>query len=276
MSIARLMQMARAGVQREGWDLANASYDGVSFSVGGQDTSPYGVCFNNDGTKMYTVGLQSDTVHQYSLSTAFDISTASYDNTSFSVTLQEGAPRAVAFKNDGTKMYIVGTTADSVFQYSLSTAFDVGTASYDSVSFSVAAQTLTPYSVDFNNTGTKMFVISAAADASVYQYSLSTAFNVGTASYDSVSFSVAAQDTSPRDVEFSADGTKMFTVGSGPDAVFQYSLSTAFDVGTASYDSVSFSVPQLVNPQGLTFNSNGTKMYVIGNTGDTIYQYSTA
>jgi hypothetical protein len=36
-------------------------------------------------------------------------------------------------------MYIVGNTS-SVYQYTLSTAFDVSTASYDSVSFSVSSE----------------------------------------------------------------------------------------------------------------------------------------
>jgi DNA-binding beta-propeller fold protein YncE len=111
----------------------------------------------------------------------------------------------------------------------------------------------------------------------VYQYSLSTAFDLSTASYDSVSFSVASQEASPTSVVFNSDGTKMYIVGYGSDTVHQYTLSTAFDLSTSSYDSVSFSVAsQETSPEDITFNSDGTKMYIVGQSSDTIYQYSTA
>ena len=106
-----------------------------------------------DGTKMYIVGSSSDTVYQYSLSTAYDMSSASYDSVSFSVSGQETNPYGINMNNDGTKMYIIGASSDKVNQYSLSTAYDLSTASYDSVSFSVADTN--PKDVAFSNDGTR-------------------------------------------------------------------------------------------------------------------------
>ena len=257
------------------YDIANAVYDSVSFSVGVQEISPYKVAFNSTGTKMYIVGLGSDTVFQYSLSTGFDLSTASYDSVSFSVASQDPDPAGLTFNNDGTKMYMLGYTNDSVFQYSLSTGFDLSTASYDSVSFSVASQDGFPFGITFNNDGTKMYITGFQNDT-VFQYSLSTAFDVSTASYDSVSFSVASQDGNPLDVAFNSTGTKMYMVGISNGRVYQYSLSTAFDLSTASYDSVSFSVAsQDVAPFGIVFNNDGTKMYIMGNNTTSVFQYTT-
>ena len=156
-----------------------------------------------------------------------DVDGASYDSVSFSVGSQDTNPRGVAFNSDGTKMYMVGT-GDSVYQYSLSTAFDLSTASYDSVSFSVSSQDTVPSGITFNSDGTKMYMVGLTND-NVYQYSLSTGFDLSTASYDSVSFSVSSQDTSPYDIAFNSDGTKMYMAGIANDSVFQYSLSTAFD-----------------------------------------------
>ena len=257
-------------------DLANASYDSVSFSVAGQASFPLGLTFNSDGTKMYMCNVSTNSVYQYSLSTAFDLSTASYDSVLFPMGDQSGGVDEITFNNDGTKMYMVGAGTDAVYQYSLSIGFDISTASYDSVNFSIASQDTTPRSITFNSDGTKMYVLGDSSD-SVYQYSLSTGFDLGTASYDSVSFSVASQETGPSSMRFNPDGTKMFILGIVTDSVLQYSLSTGFDVSTASYDSVSFSVAaQENNPNGLAFKSDGSKMYVLGYTTDTIYQYSTA
>jgi len=169
---------------------------------------------------------------------------------------------------------MVGTTNDSIYQYSLSTAYNVSTASYDNVSFSVASQEGLALALAFNNAGTKLYITGQSSDT-IHQYSLSSAFDLSTASYDSISLPVFAQDGSPSGIAFNSDGTKMFMMGAANDTVFQYSLSTGFDLSTASYDSVSFSPSsQETSPNCLAFNSDGTKMYIAGNTNDTIYQYS--
>jgi hypothetical protein len=137
-------------------------------------------------------------------------------------------------------MFIVGTTNDSVYQYTLSTAFDISTASYDSVSFSFASEDTVPASVDFFVGGTKMLMLGATND-SVYQYTLSTAFDISTASYDGVNFSVTSEETSPQSIALSADEAKMFVLGFNSDRVRQYSLGayTDIDIGptaTGKYD----------------------------------------
>ena len=259
-----------------GYNLAGASYDSVSFGVASQETAPYGLTFNNDGTKMYIIGQGTDQIYQYSLSTAFDLSTTSYDSVSFNVTSQNSGAAGVAFNSDGTKMYMVGySTPSSVFQYSLSTAFDLSTASYDSVSFNVSSQASTAFGLAFNNAGTKMYIVSFANDT-IYQYSLSTAFDLSTASYDSVSLNVNAQEAAPAGMTFNNDGTKMYIVGENGDEVNQYGLSTAFDLSTASYDNIAFSLSsQDSTPSDIAFNNDGTKMYMVGYNTDIVYQYST-
>ena len=67
-----------------------------AFNVAGQETYPTGVAFNTDGTKMFVIGYSGDDVNEYTLSTAFDVSTASFVD-AFSVAAQETAPQGVAF-----------------------------------------------------------------------------------------------------------------------------------------------------------------------------------
>jgi len=264
------------GTFSSAYDLSSASYDGVSFGVASQETAPYGLTFNNDGTKLYVTGQGTDTVYQYSLSTAFDLDTTSYDSVSFNANSQNTGIAGVAFNNDGTKMYLVGYTGpSSVFQYSLSTAFDLSTASYDSVSFNVSSQASLAFGLAFNNNGTKMYIVSFGNDT-IYQYSLSSAFNLSTASYDSVSLSVNAQEAAPAGMTFNNDGTKMYIVGENGDEVNQYGLSTAFDLSTASYDNIAFSLSgQDSTPADIAFSNDGTKMFMVGYNTDAVYQYST-
>ncbi len=254
-------------------DLSSASYDSVSFSVSSQLSIPDGLEFNSDGTKMYGIGQVGDKVFEYDLSTAWDVSTASYNSVSFSTTSQMSAPVMLRFNPDGTKLYIMDQVSDDVFQYSLSTAFDVSTLSYASKSFSATTQTTNPLGMDLNDDGTKFYIAHSGGE--IFQYSLSTAYDISTASYDSVSFNSGTQDSNVRGFRFNPDGTRLFTVGNTNDKVFQYSLSTGFDLSTASYDSVSFSITQDGSPADVAFKSDGSKMYLIGFDNDTVYQFST-
>ncbi|MEM4663219.1 MAG: YncE family protein, partial [Candidatus Diapherotrites archaeon] len=256
------------------WDITKYKYQ-TSFSIVGNfnevDIPEYllqSVFFSSDGTKMYILGDSSDRVYQYSLSTAWDISTASYDK-NFYVGSRDTSPRGLFFSPDGTKMYILGDYRDRVYQYSLSTAWDISTASYDK-NFYVGSQDTSPRGLFFSPDGTKMYILGDSSDR-VYQYSLSTAWDISTASYDK-NFYVGSQDTYPRGLFFSPDGTKMYILGDYSDRVYQYSLSTAWDISTASYDKNFYVGSQDTSPSGLFFSSDGNKMYISGAYGG-FYQY---
>ena len=125
--------------------------------VAAQETNPSGIAFNNDGTKMFVLGdYYGWDVNEYTLTTAFDVSTASFVD-AFGVSAQENEPSGLAFNNDGTKMFVLGYNGDDVNEYTLTTGFDVSTASFVDA-FSVASQETSPRGLAFNNDGTKMFV----------------------------------------------------------------------------------------------------------------------
>jgi hypothetical protein len=252
------------------YDIANASYT-QAFSVSAQDAIPKGVAFNPTGTKMFIAGGTANNVHEYDLSTGFDVSTASFVD-SFSVNAQVIQIEGVTFNPTGTKMFVAGAYGAAIFEYDLSAGFDVSTAVY-SQNFSVSAQDTGPTGVVFNSNGSKMFVVGKTNDA-VYEYALSTGFDVSTASFTD-SFSVSSQETSPHGIAFNAEGTAMFIVGQTGDDVNEYTLATGFDVSTSSFTD-SFSVAgQEISPSGLAFNPDGTKMFVVGYDGDDVNQYAT-
>jgi len=272
------MQQAAAGVPTGGgvvWtdpDLANASYDSVSFSVAAEDGVPLGMFFKPDGAKVYILGGAGDEVNEYDLSVAWDISTASF-NQVFDASAQGIGPNGLFFSSDGTKMYIPEGINRVVNEYNLSTAWDVSTATY-SQNFSISSQDTAPQELFFKPDGTKMYLVGGAGD-DVNEYSLSTAWDISTASYVQ-NFSVSAQEANPHCIFFNPDGTKMYIAGSSGDDVNEYNLSSGWDISTASYVQ-NFSVAsQETSPRGLFFKSDGSKMYIVGVTNDTIYQYSTA
>jgi len=274
-SILGFAVVADTGVTWTDPDLTNASYDSVSFSVATEDTGPTNIGFNDDGTSMYIIGRDNDAIYQYTLSTAWDLSTASYASKSLS-TSGENVARDFTFNNDGTKIYYIGSAVDRVYQYSLSTAYDISTATSDNKTKDVGSQAGTPTGIELKSDGTKLYVCDGGTDT-IYQYSLSTAFDISTASYDSVSFSFSSQGTNTQSIFFSPDGTSLFVcdTSASNDTVYKYSLSTAWDVSTLSYANESFSLAGQDDPFGVAFKSDGSKMYMVGNTNITVYQYST-
>ncbi|MGB2762383.1 MAG: YncE family protein [Minisyncoccales bacterium] len=213
------------------WDISTAVYL-QNFSVAGQDTYPQAVFFKPDGTKMYVVGRIGVDVNEYDLSTPWNVATAVYLQ-NFSVSNEEGVPRGVFFKPDGTKMYVIGDSGDNVNEYDLSTPWNVATAVYLQC-FSVAEEEQSPHAVFFKPDGTKMYVIGNFG-VDVNEYDLSTPWNVSTAVYLQC-FSVAEEEAGPRGIFFSSDGTKMYVVGVWGDEVNEYDISMSTDsLETASY-----------------------------------------
>ena len=77
---------------------------------------------------MFLTGYNGKDVNEYTLSTGFDVSTASFVD-SFSVSSEESAPTGLAFNDDGTKMFVSGKTGDDVNEYTLSCAYKVTSSS---------------------------------------------------------------------------------------------------------------------------------------------------
>jgi len=197
---------------------------------------------------------------------------------SFSVATQEDNSTGVTFNNDGTKMFVTGNAGNDVGEYSLTTPFDVSTATFV-VRFNASTQDSNPSGVAFNNDGTKMFVIGFTGK-DVNEYTLSTGFDLtSTVTFndfngDGTGFSVNDQESSPRDVTFNNDGTKMFVTGKDDDGVNEYTLTTGFDVSSAAFVHKFSVLAQENNSSGVAFNNDGTKMFIVGFSGDDVNEYT--
>ena len=92
-----------------------------------------GITFHPNGKRMYTTGDKQNLVYEHRLSTAWDITTATY-HTSKSVVDEENRITSVQWKPDGSKMYILGFGADMIDQYNMPSASfyrDILTSNYD-------------------------------------------------------------------------------------------------------------------------------------------------
>lgn len=97
------------------WNVSTLS-TGDNYSIGASSIEPAGLFFNDAGTKMYIILGNTDIVKQYTLSTAWDITTANADGISFSIATQTTAPQSLTFNNsNGSKFYVCDSRY--VYQY---------------------------------------------------------------------------------------------------------------------------------------------------------------
>lgn len=151
------------------WNLTGASQ---THNYVSELTSIYGMRFGNSGKNLYLIASNTTAVRQYNLSTPWNMATAqTTSSTTFSTTSQVTSPLYDAvFDATGTKMMVVGTGNDVVAKYNLSSAWNILTASFTTGQLrSVTTQATLPMSVEFNSSGSKMF-ISNANDNRIYQY----------------------------------------------------------------------------------------------------------
>jgi len=188
------------------WDISTLTYANKSLGLGNQT---FGLTMNPEGTKLYTAENNTNSIRERSLSTAWDVSTATNVNT-FVYTAQDTTANDVHFKPDGTKMYILGDVNDTVFEYDLSTPWSIVSATFLQ-SFSIAAQDNQPYSMDMRDDGRVMMVQGNQNDR-IYQYDLSEPWDITSATYIGF-FSVSAQETNTSGLFFRPSGSDFYVTG---------------------------------------------------------------
>lgn len=238
-------------------------------------------CFiSPDGTKFYTID-SADRLRQEILSTPYDISShgASSDyNIAVGASNGNDSPTGVHFKPDGLKFWLTDAD-DYVYEWTMTTAWDISTASY------TRAKSLTsPYNQlrgpFFKPDGSMFFGLDSYYDY-IYSHSMSTNWDITSMANSYTARSARTRDSpiseaTVRGLWFNDDGTKVYVVGAGGAKVYQWNLSTAYDVSqinVAPDDELSISSVETA-PHGICFSSDGKYMYIGGVTDDGVDQFT--
>jgi hypothetical protein len=189
------------------WDISTAVY------VNGINTSkyPYGGHISNSGEWLYYTDYTNNNIRGINLGTAYDI-TSGVASALFSSAAQGTTPLNARVSLDGYKMYVYLHGSTTVYQYSLGTAFDPSTATYDGVSLSIGL------AFDFSADGSQLI---HAVGTDVFLKNLSTAWDISTASSDVDSLSLSGQMTGIRSVSISDEDSKIYALGT-TNRVYQY------------------------------------------------------
>lgn len=186
------------------------------------------------------------------------------------------SPSGLTFSTDGKKLFVVSISTDDVRQFECSAAFVISSCAQAYVSFSPVGpgierlakppSNFTVTDVEFSRNGKKMFVLFADPEDEIVQYSCAEGFNILTCENTGIVLPVAAQDTGPRGLQFSKEGKRLFVAGNAGDKVFKYVLTTRFDLSTATFSNISFSVSGNPAITGMAFSRQGWRMYITDNS----------
>ena len=200
----------------------------------------------------------------------WDISTASYTGKKLDVSSEENYPSGIFFKTDGTIMYIDGNGSNTVYQYQLSTPWDISTAKYTGKKLDVSDA---PSGISFKPDGTIVY-IGGYFSGKIYQYTLTTPWDISTAKYTGKSFTCEVDRL--EGLFFKPDGAIMYSTDFFHGKIYQYELSTPWDISTAKYTGKSLDISdQDEYASGIFFRPDGVMFYVVGHFSG-VYQYKLA
>ena len=185
-------------------------------------------------------------------------------------TLVETSPTDLAFSRNGDILYIVGTGNARVYQFPLTTPWDVTTRATSTGNLLVSSQTASPQAMFFSYDGIILYV---ASSTTIYRYNLTTAWNVTTATYSGDSQSFGTNITG---IFFDRGGFRVYVSQSSGNDVTEYALATAWDITTAVSPALSTYNPTgMVSAQAVKFKPSGDVIYLMTTVSGnySIYSY---
>jgi len=222
------------------------------------ESGTFGIEYNNDGTKIFNCDYNNNQLKEYALSTAYDPSTASINNTyNMSGFNTLGF---VMFKDDGRKMYISDNGDNKVKEYTLSTAFNPSTRTLENT-LDVSSQVSRAWGIEMSSIGDVLHVVDGGSPGQIVQYNLSTNYDLGSATYD-VSASVT---NNPSDIVWSPSGDKILVQNqvASTNGLKQFEPDTNFDLSNLTEKAAQDLDGEFNDSHyGITFNGDGLEIHL--------------
>ena len=220
----------------------------------------------------------------------WDLDSVTLETESPAMTSENNLPQGIWFKPDGTRYFMVGSqgSEEGVFEYEMSTAWDVSTATYTGNVHNLAPHYVADAwrSVSFNPDGTKMFLTNQDSDQ-MKAFDLDVGWDLSSfdeSDYGSIETfnlddgEIPFKENKVKGHYFREDGLKLYIVGETNNSAIEYNLSSAFDLTSIGGVSQSYDISSSVSPveteiNGIHFNSDGTRMYTGGNDNNVVYEH---
>ena len=225
-----------------------------------------GISIQDSGSKMYVLDSSTDTIYQYTLSTAYDITSASYASKSFNMGGEGDIKEDFHIADSGSKLFVCDRSGDETRRYTMSTPYDISTASFDSgQTVSHNSQDTAPRGVVVSSDGNHLFMVGSQ-NGNIHQYDMSSAYDLSTASFNQ-SFTTTLG--SSYSIAVNGDGKQIWIHGDGE--THEYDLSTGYDVSTAAIGKKHIRDYHAIT-EGMYIPEDGEYVYYVTNYGSNSYR----
>lgn len=212
-------------------------------------------------TDTVTFGTQTD--YKWSLASP------SYSGQSLDLSAQTTSAMGLTFSPNGTQLWVTGYSDDTIYEYVMSTPYDVANATFAQSNVFSASTYIR--ALRWKSDGTSVFVTYNTPNGTVYEYSVSTPYDISTKSVSPVRshnfFSALFFD-----IEFKSDGTKMWAMANN-DRVYEFALSTPWDITTETLTTAINVLSADPSMATVKWKPDGTRFYLVGISTDKVFEY---
>lgn len=262
--LARLLQATLAGrsLGPATPSLANLTYTGQIMDA--QATTPRGIFFGNNGSYLYE--LSPSPSWRWDLSTPYDLSTATLAH---SGSFGDGSNSGFHINSTGTVITVANYLG--IYQYALDTAWNISGFTQTAFNSLSSQSTANIHDLWFSTNGEYLFV--PRDDKVVYKYSVSTPFDIssGLTYINSKDFTSISGTGAIRGICMDYAGTRLYLADEGTDYIYEYVLTTPWDITTISSANASFDASSYDSAaQGLWISPDNSLLFYVGSGSSTV------
>ena len=207
------------------WDISTETFNDVmdiTSLSGGSETAPQDMYMRSDGRKVYVAGFTLDEVHEYDLSTAWDITTLTHTNSfDFSAQTTDGA--GITMSPDGRQLYVADFTTSIVYSYTLATAWDTSTA-FLNTSIDLSSDSSNIGALASNDAGT-VFYVGNHDTYDVDEYRLDVPWDISTMRFSASYYTVGDGGNNITGLYLRPDQQKLYVTAEGStEDIMEYDL----------------------------------------------------
>ena len=215
------------------WDISGATIFG-SYLLSSIDSNPRAMCFSSNGLYCYFIGRANNKIFRLELASAFDITSAMYTGDSSTITLS-GSDNGISIRTDGSVIYI--NRGSDVREVLLPTAYTLSSAVlssnaapiYDRISFSTGLAVPEDGYHVYISDGTTL----------IHKLNMANQWSLLSSSYQEVDSGLLTARNRGVDyvtyAKFGDNGNKLYVNGGSFNKLLQYTLSTPYTIGSATY-----------------------------------------
>ena len=207
------------------FDTSTAIRVAFDLDISAQVSFARGIDISDDGLHLFISEITFRTVHSWTMTKPFDLSTATYDlGKSKDVSSDTLILAGIDVNPAGTRLFIADTGNGRLTSWTMAIPFDPSTAVYDGLAAtkSTVAQDA-PADIVVSDDGMRAYMIGFNNNT-VYIYDMGVAGDLSTAVHNpALDVPVGAQDSDARGLSVSPDESMMFMLGSEFDSIYPYS-----------------------------------------------------